>query len=576
MRVVVTDGAALARPGLRDATVLDRPWKRPGARRYALSRLRALVRPPIEVYEPRPGTVIITRDVPVPTRDGTVLRVNVHRPTGDGPFPVLLSAHPYGKDKLPARRRLGGGYSVPFQYRILRQPEKVRFSSLTSWEAPDPAWWTARGFAVLNCDLRGAGRSDGVSSLMSDQEGEDVYDLVEWAAVQPWSTGAVAMIGVSYLAISQWKAAALRPPHLKAIVPWEGMTDPYRDLLRPGGIREVGFVKLWQRGLKEARLKYALGQENAARPTYDEFWRSLVADLPMIDVPALICGSFSDNNLHSRGSVRGFEQISSSERHLYTHRGGKWATFYSDAALQTQLAFLSRHLRGSDEAPMPRVLLEVRESRDHVVEVRDEPDWPLPSTHWSALHLTNSGLSLAPPELPGAISFDNRSSAAAFDWTLPNDAEISGPMSLRLFVEVAGSDDVDLFVGVEKWRGSQYVPFEGSYGFGHDRVATGWMRASMRSLDQQRSRPFEPVATYRAREPLRPGQIVPVDIAIGPSATLFRAGERLRLVVAGRWLWPRNPLTGQFPAAYEKAPRSECTLHWGPERRARLLVPLIE
>ena len=112
-------------------------------------------------------------------------------------------------------------------------------------EAPDPAWWAAQGYAVVNCDLRGAGTSEGSAGLLSDQEGEDVYDLVEWAAAQPWSTGAVGMMGVSYLAMSQWKAAALQPPGLKAICPWEGFTDAYRDLMRPGGIRENGFVTLW-------------------------------------------------------------------------------------------------------------------------------------------------------------------------------------------------------------------------------------------------------------------------------------------------------------------------------------------
>ena len=146
------------------------------------------------------------------------------------------------------------------QYRVLRQPSSLRFSSLTGWEAPDPVWWTAHGYVVVNCDLRGAGHSDGVCSLLSDQEGEDVYDLIEWAGQQPWSTGAVGMIGVSYLAISQWKAAALRPPHLKAIVPWEGWTDVYRDLARPGGIREIGFLKIWSRGLRAARLKYTPGR----------------------------------------------------------------------------------------------------------------------------------------------------------------------------------------------------------------------------------------------------------------------------------------------------------------------------
>ena len=88
----------------------------------------------------------------------------------------------------------------------------------------------------------------------------------------------MGMIGVSYLAISQWKAAALRPPHLKAIVPWEGWTDVYRDLARPGGIREIGFLKIWSRGLRGVRLKYTLDEENAKRPLRDEWWRALAPD----------------------------------------------------------------------------------------------------------------------------------------------------------------------------------------------------------------------------------------------------------------------------------------------------------
>lgn len=562
-------------PRSPDSPALDRPWKRPGAVRYALARLRSLLRSPVQVYAPEPGAVLIQRDVAVTTRDGTVLRVNVHLPCGAGPFPVLLSAHPYGKDNVPAKRRWGRGYAVPFQYRILRPPSPIRFSSLTGWEAPDPAWWTAQGFAVVNCDLRGAGHSDGVGALLSDQEGEDVYDLIEWAAAQPWSTGAVGMIGVSYLAISQWKAAALRPPHLTAIVPWEGFTDAYRDLLRPGGIPEVGFATMWSRSLAKVRLEYQLPQENTDRPLIDDWWRSLVPELAAIEVPALICGSFSDNNLHSRGSVRAFEQIGSAEKHLYTHRAGKWAAFYSDTSLQAQLAFLDRHLRGGDAAPAPPVRLEVRESRDEIVAVRDEPSWPLESTHWMPLYLTNAGMFPDPATAAGAISFRPRSGGVRFGWTVPDDIELTGPMALRLFVETAGAVDVDLFVGVEKWRGSQYVPFEGSYGFGRDRITSGWLRASLRAPDEQRSRPFEPVQAFTSRDPLGPGQVAQLDIALGPSATLFRAGEQLRLVVAGRWLWPRNPLTGQLPAAYRSASRGTCTLHWGPGRGARLLVPAI-
>ena len=311
-------------------TRLDRPWHRPGAVRYALRRLPGLLRPPVSVYEPAAGSLCVLRDLPVVVRDGTTLRANVVLPAAAGRFPVLMSAHPYGKDNLPQRR--GRSYRVSFQYRLLRQPYPVRFSVLTGWEAPDPAWWTARVYAVVNCDLRGAGASEGSASLFSDQEGEDVYDLIEWAASQPWSTGAIGMLGVSYLAISQWKAAALQPPALKAICPWEGFTDAYRDLLLPGGIRESGFARLWSLGLRRVRQRYRLTEQQRRHPLRDEWWRGLVPALERITVPALICGSFSDNNLHSRGSVRGWERISSTDRFLYTHRGGKWAAFYSPKA----------------------------------------------------------------------------------------------------------------------------------------------------------------------------------------------------------------------------------------------------
>jgi uncharacterized protein len=105
-------------PAQPPMTRLDRPWHRPGAARYAVRRLPGLLRPPVRVDEPPTGTLSVLRDLPVVVRDGTTLRVNVVLPAGDGPFPVLMSAHPYGKDNLPRRRRRG--YRVSFQYRVLR------------------------------------------------------------------------------------------------------------------------------------------------------------------------------------------------------------------------------------------------------------------------------------------------------------------------------------------------------------------------------------------------------------------------------------------------------------------------
>lgn len=398
---------------VQDRATEDAPWRRPGAVRYAFRRLGGVIRPPVTVTEPPAGSVIIDRDQPVATRDGTILRVNAHRPPGDGPFPTIVCTHPYGKDKVPTKTRRGR-YRVSFQFRVLRQTGPISFSNLTTWEAPDPAWWAEQGYALVNCDLRGAGTSDGTGDLLSAQEGEDIADLVEWAGAQPWSTGSVALVGVSYLALSQWNGASKRLPSLRAIIPWEGFTDPYRGLVRPGGFPEVGFLRLWAQGLKGTRLRFSLLDQGLARPLIDDWWRDRTPDLGSIEVPALVCASFSDNNLHSRGSFDGFEQIRSPERHLYTHRSGKWAAFYSDEAKAGQLQFLDRHLRGRDVPPLPAVRLEVRESADRVVDVRDEAAWPLERTVWTAVHVGPDGLTSTPAPAPGSLSFSIRRGGVGF------------------------------------------------------------------------------------------------------------------------------------------------------------------
>lgn len=552
------------------APALDAPWRRPGALRYALDRIRGIARPPVTVTEP-PADIAIDRDVDVPTRDGTILRINIFR-KGREARPVILSIHPYGKDELPSRRGKKSKFST--QYRILRQPTPLAISTLTGWEAPDPAWWVPQGFIVVNADSRGCGHSAGTGKLLSRQEAEDTYDLVQWIADQPWCDGNVVMLGVSYLAISQYAVAALQPPALRAICPWEGFTDAYRDLAFPGGVRETGFTRLWSRNLRRTRQSYDFARIQQDHPLRDDMWRSVVPDLTAITVPMLVCGSFSDNNLHSRGSIRAFTQCGSKHARLYTHRGGKWATFYSDACRTEQLSFFRDVLNGV--AGSRSIRLEVRENRETVTAVREESEWPLARTRWRALYLNGPGL-LTPeqPQTPGSVAFETRSRAAAFSWTLPTDLELTGPMVARLWVELEDCDDANLFVGVEKWRHGRYVGFEGSYGYGRDRVTTGWQRVALRALDPALSQPWEPVPHCTEPQPLSGGEVVAVDVALGPSATQFRAGEQLRLVVAGRWLCPTNPLIGQMPAAYANSAKGRITLHWGPRYDAHLLIPEI-
>jgi predicted acyl esterase len=555
----------------------DKPWRRPGALAYARRRVRAMFRPPVVVYA-SPADLVKDHDVGVTMRDGVVLRVNVYRPHGDGPFPVILSAHPYGKDVLPRKKRKGWSFSP--QYRIMNQTETVRFSDQTSWEAPDPAWWVAHGYAVVNADTRGGGHSGGTGDLFSDQEAQDIYELIEWAGSQPWSNGNVGMLGVSYLAISQYKAAALHPPALKAICPWEGFTDAYRDFFTPGGIVENGFARIWLFMTRRAvRVATDLAAGRREHPLRDAWWDALTPDLENITVPMLVCTSFSDDNLHSIGSMRAFQRAGPKERFAYVHRGPKWATFYGEDASRAQLDFFDRHLRGRAAPVAPTMRLEVRDSRDHVVEVRGENEWPLARTQWTTLRLAEAGR-LRPEGRDehwpvGSVSFDLKRNAASFSYDFAEDTEITGPMTLRAWVSCEGTDDPYLFVGVEKWSGSRYLPFQGSYGYGRDRVASGRLRVAMRELDDERSSPHQPDHTFRTVQRLAPADVVQVSIPLSSSATVFRAGESLRLLVAGRYLEPRNPFFGHFPAHYESSRAGTATLHWSAERPSGLEIPVI-
>jgi predicted acyl esterase len=540
---------------------------------YAAERLARTAFPKVTITAPAPG-IRFHRDVPVTMRDGTKLRVNVFRPGREGRFPVIMCAHPYGKDVLP--RRSPFGYLPLARYRFIRQPSPVTFSAHTSWEAPDPGFWVPRGYAVVNVDLRGFGTSDGVATLLSEQEATDYAEVIEWAAAQPWSSGRVGLNGVSYLAISQWRVAALRPKPLVAICPWEGWTDAYRDVAYPGGVREDGFIPFWADMTERAgRTSGSLRAQQLAHPEWDDYWAARVPELERIDVPALICASFSDQGLHSRGCFEAFRRIGSEHRFLYTHRGGKWSTYYSPEALALQARFFDCFLKGEDNGmrDAARVRLEVRARRDEVHAVREEGAWPVRGTRWTQLHLAPGELRSTPLDASSAVRFRVPDGVASFVFAVPEDMEVAGPMKLRLHLELAGGTDAHLFAVVCKRIGDLEVPFEGPFGFGSDVVAKGWLRVAHRRVDESRSEPHRPFHPNDRAEPLGPGEIACVDVEILPSSTYFAHGDVLRLDVTGRWPWRRSMFFGMFPGSYAPSPNAEVILHLGGGRDAHLLVP---
>jgi putative CocE/NonD family hydrolase len=135
----------------------------------ASRRLRTIVHPNVIVGKVPPN-VHADWDLPVKVRDGTRLRVNVFRPTEPGAYPVIMSAHPYGKDRIPARSWNGPS----LQYRLFPQPEPSVVHEWTSWRR-DPGVWVPRGYVVVNADLRGGGTSEGTGDLFSGRGGAGLY-----------------------------------------------------------------------------------------------------------------------------------------------------------------------------------------------------------------------------------------------------------------------------------------------------------------------------------------------------------------------------------------------------------------
>src|ERR1044072_4357844 len=188
------------------------------------------------------GEILIEKDFVIPLMDGHILSCNVFRPNRPGKFAPIIAFTPYGKDSDVAV-----DFKRYWDFVLRDHPDVVQGDSsgkYLTWEVPDPERWIPKGYAIVVVDSRGTGKSPGYYELMSALQTRDVYDVIEWAGGAPWADGKVGMLGVSYLAIKQWQLAALHPPHLAAMIPWEGMFDHYRDFFRHGGIYSSFFMRL--------------------------------------------------------------------------------------------------------------------------------------------------------------------------------------------------------------------------------------------------------------------------------------------------------------------------------------------
>ncbi|MEO0536439.1 MAG: CocE/NonD family hydrolase [Cyanobacteria bacterium P01_A01_bin.123] len=559
-----------------------------------------LFNPQCELSEPAPD-ILCEYDVKIPMSEGFCVTANVYRSkraakSGES-VPVVMCAHPYDNHLTSALDKTPFG-DAPQQYRLISQAGKPKFSRLTSWESPDPNFWIPAGYAVVNMNLPGYANSEGLPSVFSEHQGKCYYEAIEWIAKQPWCTGKVGLNGVSFLAITQYHVAACQayggpPPSLYCISPWEGLTDPYRDAFARGGLSEIGFPAFWW----STEVKPALNgtQEDFVKsegdiptdymknhPLYDDFWQAKTAKLEEITVPMLVCGSFSDHELHTMGSFRAFMKAQSEHKWLYTHRTGKWDAYYSPEVQALTRSFMDCFLKGDTSSGFlntPRVRLEVRASLKEIYEIRHEKEWPLARTDYKRLYLSDQqSLSLEMPLTPKDLAYSVTRGKATFLHEFTEDTELTGYMKLRLWIEARAKianqdtpDDIGLYAAVNKLdRDKKSVHFYGSVGNSKDMVTRGWGRASLRELDPVESTEWNPVLSASREQKLKPGEIVPIEIALYPSSTFFAAGEALELIVSPREIIPSPPYFKDVSFNH-----GVHVIHFGGDFDSHLLVPKV-
>lgn len=474
---------------------------------------------------PLPCDILLERDVPIRLRDGVTIYADVFRPVGDEACPALLAWSPYGKE-------IGGQMldDVPMRSGV---PLSAT-SGLEKFEGPDPAYWVAHGYAIVNPDKRGAYMSEGNLLYWGHEDALDGCDVIDWIASQKWSNGKVGMTGNSWLTVSQWFIAAERPEHLAAIAPWEGFCDHYRESGTRGGIPAPEFPEMIAETFASAHgMLEDQPRMIVERPFMCDYWEDKAARVENIEIPAYVVASYT-NSVHTHGSFAGFRRMASKEKWLRVHNTSEWFDYYTPENVEDLRRFFDHYLKGIDNGweQTPRVRLSVLNPGGTDIVGRAEEDFPLARTQYHKLYLSaaDSALltSLPADQAVSEYQSDSARHEVTYRYRMERPTEITGYMKLHLWVSAPDHDDMDLAVRVEKLsRDGQPLPDR----TGNLIAATGLMRVSMRQLDEARSTEAEPYYTFITEQKLKPGEIVPVEIEIWPMGLYFDEGEILQLTV---------------------------------------------
>ncbi len=484
-------------------------------------------------FHPLEEEMVMERDVPVQLRDGVTVRVDLFRPNCQEQVPAILCSSIFGKrDAYVNYDMVERGCGRDDRIKVPRD----QMSGFDQWEEPDPGYWTANHYAVVYMDPRGVGMSEGDAHYFGRQDAEDNYDVIEWLAVQPWCSGRVTMAGNSWLGITQWYAAALNPPHLTCIAPWEGHGNMYRDEYMRGGIPHQSVVReamcFGNQNMED------LPAEMVANPLFNDFWQDKAADFERVTCPAYVVASYA-SQVHSNGTFEGFRRISSREKWLRVHNEQEWGDQQKAENRADLLKFFDYYMKDKKDNgwdKTPRVRLVVLDMSHEDIVGRPEESFPLARQKMRRLYLDTAACSLSERKPPMArqagYQSDDAQGRLHFTYTFEEETEVVGYIKLHVFVSADTAHDMDLYAKVQKMdRHGHYVFSDGiemQYG-----GPNAMLRVSLRELDPETSTEDEPRQSFRHPVLLHPGEIVPVEMAFWPTGLKFHPGETLELSIAG-------------------------------------------
>jgi uncharacterized protein len=500
-------------------------------------------------------------DRPVPLRGGGHLLSDVYRPDAAGTFPVLIAVSPY-----------------PRQIQDLGAPAGII-------EAGNSEFFVTRGYVHIIANLRGTGGSTGEWGFFDEQEREDLYDLVEWAAAQPWSNGEVGMIGISYFAITQIGAAAAKPPHLKAIFPFEVSPDLY-DAAYHNGLFSASFITPWltmlgvtapkkdsfwrsplantaRRVLSLPSVHRKIGNINgesargglqlimkapyAAQP-WDDLWRSVAVDhqvrdqyweernaLPRlgdVDIPVYLGCDWDNVQMHLPGTFTAWKALAHNPNVRMALLPAGATTWPWESMHVEALAWFDRYLKrldtGIDDGQPIRYWLPKAE------EWRTSDTWP-PHVRYQELHLGADGI-LAAKAHEGSRNY----LCLGTGLNRPPRAHKSDPPALLNWQSKPLTDDLDMVGEIELKLHATSTDSDTAWivmlrDIAPDGTTTaitgGWLRASLRAVDLGASRTGAPVLHCSEPQAVPVGEQVEYRIPLVTNAWRYRAGHRIELII---------------------------------------------